>query len=162
MTYALLTTDLSAIESYPVTIRQARAAYPELRNVSISEPNPTLYPRLVEVAEVPPPALAFGEQLVELDPVNVAGTWTQQWSVVRVTLVEAKQQLAASAVSIYWAKMLAEPSPQALSAAGGFVQLIQARDSKFMPKLLDVKDRIVAATTIDEAKAIYDELVALA
>jgi hypothetical protein len=162
MAYALLTEDLSAVQIYPVTIREARQNYPELRNVSLARPDPALYPRLVEIADVPRPATEFGETAVEGTPQNVAGTWQQTWTVQSITLAEAKLQLAAMAVEIYRDKVFAVTHQQASAAASGIVGAMQTRSTNLKPKYDDVITRIQAASTAAEARAILAELEAAA
>lgn len=102
------------------------------------------------------PDLAWGETLAEAQPAKVGGEWHQQWQVQSITLAEAKQRLAQMAAEIFVGKVTAPTPSQLLSS--GYVGAVQARDSRFKPKLDDVADRIQAAASVAEAHAIYREL----
>lgn len=161
MAYALLTPDLQAIQQYPVTIAEAREAYPELRHVSIGRPDPALYPRLVEIEAVERPTTGFGERAVEDTPEKVGDTWRQKWIVTSITLAQAKAQLAEMARDIYVAKVLAPTPTQVFNSATGVVGAMQARSTNLKPNYDDVITRIQAASTAAEARAILAELEAV-
>lgn len=108
MSYALLTPDLSAVQIYPVSIQQVREFYPELRNVSISKPDPDLYPRLVEPLDVEPPTTTFGQTLQEGVPERQAdGSWVQTWQVIEPSperVAEVRLELKQNANAVASAK----------------------------------------------------------
>jgi hypothetical protein len=73
------------VQLYPAPIRLVRQVYQELRGVSISVPDPTIYPRWVTVLVDPRPSVTFG-QTVDIGSVEKRGdTWHQPWVVVDPT-----------------------------------------------------------------------------
>jgi hypothetical protein len=116
--------------------------------------------RIVE--ETDPPEPAFGETVQETAPVLSGGVWRRQWTKTRVTLAQAKQQLAQMVVDIYWERLMAPPAVAEFQAAGrSGIAVLQGRTTRFQPAVNDVSTRIQAATDIDAAYAIYRELEAL-
>ena len=117
--------------------------------------------RIVE--ETAPPAAEFGETVQELTPVLVDGTWRRVWTKSRITLPQAKQQLAQMVVETYWGRLLREPPVAEFQNAGrSGVAVLQGRSTRWTSPVNDVAARIQAAPDIDAAYAIFLELEALA
>lgn len=116
----------------------------------------------VLIEEVPPPTTPYGQTAVEGLPEKIGDSWRQTWSVQTITLAQAKQQLAALAINIYWEKFLTVPGiTEFQNANRNGVTVLQGRATRFQSAINDVATRIQAATTIAQAYAIYQELEAL-
>jgi hypothetical protein len=161
MALALLTPDRQGVQQYPIGLRQVQQAL-GLTNVSMSETFEALapYSRIVIVQPTLPPDLTFGQELVEGAPEEVDGVWQQTWTVQSIALGEAKDQLKEMAADIYMDKVMNPRPVQLRNAASGVTGVIQTRSTTLKPKYDDVYDRIDAATTAAEARAILAELEA--
>jgi len=114
-------------------------------------------------AETASPATSFGQTAADDDERQPDGTWLQTWSVQQITLAEAKSRLADLAVSTYWTKMQAVPSTSELTgAAGSYATVITDRETRFQPKLAQVRTDIQAASTVADAFAVFVQLRDLA
>ena len=111
--------------------------------------------------EVAKPGAAFGETVIEATPVRANGNWRQAWTTQSITLAQAKLQLAQMVGEIYWERMQAVATPQELNGAGAFIGVVQARQTRYATPLAQAKANIQGASTIAEAFAIYQQLVAL-
>lgn len=153
------TTDLSktAIADYPIGIVELKedlplVGWPAMPNELALADRP-----YVLVQPVPPPAVAeFGEKAVKGAPELVDGKWRQTWTVQTIALAEAKQMLAEMAIGTYWSKMQDTPSLAELTAAAGsYAQIINSRETRFKPRLLQTRSDILNATTVQECYDIW-------
>lgn len=114
------------------------------------------------VADTAPPQVGYGKRADPGPPEDDgAGGLRQTWVVTEtIDLVTAKADLRELAVQIYWVKVRIEyPTPrqvQQTNADPAALDLL--RRDRFRPKLIDVRDRIQAAATIEEAEVILQEL----
>jgi len=116
------------------------------------------------VAEIAKPALEYGETATFLPVRQLDTTWLQVWTVSIITLAQAKADLAVQAIGVYWSKIDAVPDTAELTtAAGSYATVKVDRETRFLPKLNQVRQDILALTdppdTVADAKAIYDTLV---
>jgi hypothetical protein len=118
-------------------------------------------PARVSVETDPPTVAEFGEQAVADDERQPDGTWQQVWSIVpTITLEEAKAQLAALAIELYWRKtVLDQPTVVELTSANADpAAVLTARRDKYRPTLLNVRNAILAAATVAECWELYKTL----
>ena len=119
-----------------------------------------LLPALVS-AETEPPAVAEGERAVSTDVRQEDGTWLQVWGIEPImTLEHAKAQLAVAAVELYWNKVVvAVPAVPELTNFNADPAAIMAdRVTRFRPKLVQVRNAIQVATSVQEIFTLYRQL----
>lgn len=151
--------DNGSIVEYPLTIRDLQEQMPEVAWPANPSPAALADKPYVVVEDETKPSLVWGETATEGTPVFDGSVWRQAWIVGSVSLAQAKTLLANLAIEIYWQKMQQVPTiAEMTNEAGSYSSIMTARETRFRPVLIDVRNRIQAATTVAEARSIYLEL----
>ena len=150
----VITTDGATKDRVITSFRALRETYPRtswVQPVTQEHLTSASQGRAFLSQEVARPVLAYGQDATTDDERQRDGTWRQVWTGTRITLAEAKAQLRDEAVRVYKAKVWAVSASELLSE-NGLVGAMQARDTRFLPSLVSVANRIQSASTIDDAK----------
>ena len=155
---AKLTEDGQGIVDYPLTLADLKAEMP-LRGWPGRPTKETLEDTgYVLVEETDRPEAEYGETVVEAPPVFSDGAWRQAWTTQKISLAQAKQELAQMAADIYVSRVT-NPTVQQL-VQSGYVGAIQARSTQLKPAFDGIITRIQGASSAAEARAILAELEA--
>lgn len=163
MRLAILTPDLSAVETRAATSADVEKIYPGVQlGTVLTDASLADWPRLVLVREEARPTSDRWEEVVEGPDEFSAGAWRETWTRrPAMTLDEAKTWLAERAVDVWWEKWLARPTLAQVQNAGGDPQVAQDnRAAALRQALIDFNNQRMAATTFSELYALYEQLEA--
>lgn len=97
--YALLTSDLTAVQTYPLTktmVRRKAVMGSLVKMTSAATDITSIDPRIVQVQPTSKPPVSEQHTIVELDPVkNGSGIWQQTWDTVPLSPADRTEKLNA-------------------------------------------------------------------
>ena len=157
---AKLTPDGNAIADYPLTLDDLKAEMPQRGWPGRPTAETLKDSGYVLVEETARPGGEYGETAVEATPVFSNGAWRQAWTTQKMSLAQAKQELAQMAADIYVGRVTSPTIQQLVQS--GYTGALQAKSTQLKPKFDDVITRIQTATSVAEARAILAELEAAA
>lgn len=154
---------------YPLKLEVMRQEYPLIGwPANPTEATLSSFPEYVVVQPTTVPVARDFVESLSHTAQKVGDHWEQYWTVNQLSLSDAKTILRNMAVQIYQEKMEMPFTVQEVVDAATthgtsmiYRGVIVDREAKFNPKLVQVRNYIQAATTVEDAYDIYQELVAL-